>query len=547
MNYTSPVQVAYSQVRSRDNGDLQPRPPSVRVSARLIAFRDRLETAPINRGLLSLILLSLILIYFLLTAPCAHRLLWHDELFTYYIANAPTMARFWQELRLDLNPPLEYLAVRASLHFFGQSEYATRLPSILAFLMGSLCFYRFIAGRLKPVYGMLAMILLWASPFFYYATEARPYALVMGFFGLSLLAWDRASRPERTIVSVVLLLLAITGMMLSHLFALLYIVPFGLAELWLIVRRRRIDVLVWVALLVPCCIPFIYLSKVRGYGASAFPPAFQASVFQVVAFYYGSLRREGPALLIALCCGLAAAWRGNGVLLKRTRKISLVDLVLIIAILAMPVIVNVVQMRSHAAFFARYAAIEAFGFSWLLACFLAMYTEASRSAAVVFAGCMLAYTAALNLGPDAKPSFWAKRGAPSAEQQSRALEAIDPNLPLVAASGLTFLEMDHYAEPEIVSRLYYLTDRTLAIQYAHATIFEGFPILKSYFPIRAAVEPYSQFVQEHRQFLVLGTANYPEDWLIPVLVHSGASLRQLGNFPGPYKDSELYLVSMPRS
>lgn len=525
---------------------MQPRPPSVRVSTKLIAFRDRLETTPISRGFLSLILICLILIYFLLTAPCAHRLLWHDELFTYYIANAPTMARFWQELRLDLNPPFEYLAVRLSLHLFGESEYATRLPSILAFLMGSLCFYRFIAGRLKPVYGILAMVLLWASPFFYYATEARPYALIMGFFGLSLLAWDRASSPERTTGSVLLLFFAITGMMLSHLFALLYIIPFCLAELWLVAHRRRIDLPVWIALLLPCCIPFIYLSTVRGYGAGAFPPAFQASVFQMVAFYYGSLKREGPALLVALYCGLAAAWRSNGIPPKLTRKIGLVDVVLIATILAMPVIVNIVQMRSHAAFFGRYAAVEAFGFSWLLACFLAMYTGASRLAAVVVAGCMLAYAAALNLGPEDKPSFWAKRGAPTAAQQSRALEAIDPNLPIAAASGLTFLEMDHYADPAVIDRLYYLTDRALAIQYAHATIFEGFPVLKNYFPIRAAVEPYSQFVQEHRQFLVLGTTNYPEDWLIPVLVHSGASLRQLGNFPGPYKDSELYLVSMPR-
>jgi 4-amino-4-deoxy-L-arabinose transferase-like glycosyltransferase len=284
VNYTSLVQVEPWDVRSRDNGDLQPRSPSVRVSSRLIAYRDRLETVPIHLRMVSLILLSLTLIYFLLTAPSAYRLLWHDELFTYYIANAPTMARFWQELRLDLNPPLEYLAVRMSMHMFGQSEYATRLPSILAFLMGSLCFYRFIADRLNSAYGTLATILVWATPFFSYATEARPYALVIGFFGLTLLAWDRTTSPDRTISWVLLLWLAITGMMLSHVFALLYVIPFCLAQLWIEIRRKQMDLLVWIALLVPCCLPFIYVSTLRGYAGNEFPSAFQASIFKVSAF-----------------------------------------------------------------------------------------------------------------------------------------------------------------------------------------------------------------------------------------------------------------------
>jgi hypothetical protein len=107
--------------------------------------------------------------------------------------------------------------------------------------------------------------------------------------------------------------------------------------------------------------------------------------------------------------------------------------------------------------------------------------------------------------------------------------------------------MDHYEDPATVARLYYLTDRSLAIQYAHATLFEGLPGLKQYFPIRANIEPYNQFIANHQQFLVLGTPDYPEDWLIRYLVAGHAQLTYLGDFPGPYKDTQLFEVYLAPS
>jgi 4-amino-4-deoxy-L-arabinose transferase-like glycosyltransferase len=127
------------------------------------------------------------------------RQLWHDELFTYYIAQAPSLSRLWEELHLDLNPPLLYLATRASLAVLGDHPYAVRFPSILAFLAGSLCLYVWVARRLRPSYGLLAMLALWSTPFFYYSSEARPYGLVIGFFGMALLAYQNAVEPASSL------------------------------------------------------------------------------------------------------------------------------------------------------------------------------------------------------------------------------------------------------------------------------------------------------------------------------------------------------------
>ncbi len=204
---------------------------------RLLLAVDRLSSYPKAS---SIALVIAILIYLALTALASSRLLWHDELFTFYIATAPSLSRLWQEIPLDLHPPLEYLAVHASTSLFGMGSYAVRLPSILAFLLGSLCLYRFVARKLDDWYGLLAILVFWGSPFFYYATEARPYAFVVASLGLTLLAWQRAAEQDRRAMWVWLLGLSVCAMMLSHLMAPLYVAPFCLAELVWAYRFRKV-------------------------------------------------------------------------------------------------------------------------------------------------------------------------------------------------------------------------------------------------------------------------------------------------------------------
>jgi hypothetical protein len=127
---------------------------------------------------------------------------------------------------------------------------------------------------------------------------------------------------------------------------------------------------------------------------------------------------------------------------------------------------------------------------------------------------------------------------------SQSLSQVRPDLPFVDASGLTFLEMDHRADDSFARRIYYLTDQQAAMQYAHATLFEGLSFLKHEFPIRANVVPYEQFIQQHRTFLVYGTVDYPEDWLLRKLMADGATVQYLGKFRDSYKDEDLYQVAL---
>src|SRR5581483_6769577 len=194
----------------------------------------------------------------------------------------------------------------------------------------------------------------------------------------------------------------------------------------------------------------------------------------------------------------------------------------------------------------RYGMPTLLAYGILLAFLVAMFTNLSRLAAI--AGCcvLLLYIGGMPALRAAVKVVKSHRKPLVAEVSEPPLDAIKPNLPLVAASGLTFLEMNKYESPQLVARLYYVNDRALAIRYAHATLFEGgFERLKQFFPVRANFEEYRKFVLEHPHFLVIGTPDYYEHWLLRRLLDIHATLNYLGDLDVPYKDKQVYEVTMP--
>jgi hypothetical protein len=206
-------------------------------------------------------------------------------------------------------------------------------------------------------------------------------------------------------------------------------------------------------------------------------------------------------------------------------------------LLLLPLVINLVLMRSHSGFFDRYAIPTVLAYGLLVAFSLAVSTQLSRAAAAVVCGAMCVYLAVSDV---AMPLLAARRQATASS-----IDRIEPDLPLVAAGGLSFLEMNKYAEASTISRLHYLTDRDLALRYSQGTIFEGLGTAKKYFQLRGSVDAYRQFIAAHRHFLVFGTPDYPGDWLLDHLLAIHATVGYLGVFPGPCRDSQLYEITMP--
>ena len=469
--------------------------------------------------------------------------LWHDELFTYYIAQARSVSTLLKEIRLiDLNPPLSYLATRLSYSIFGVSTLSCRLPEIAGFLLAMSSLYLFVRRRAGTLYGLLAAGLLYAGAPGALAIEARPYGLLLGFSALSLLAWQLVRERKGF---VLLLLLAACGLLLTHIFSVFVWAALAAGEAIRSAQRRKIDgwlVLAWTAPLV-CVVT--YLPQLRAHNQSIFPAAFQPGVGTLFRFYNTWVEADVRTVLLT----------GVVLLLLLGRRIFQGKLKPYLTwpewgsvgfLFTIPLVVILLLIRSHSAFFVRYATAGNIGLCVIAAILLASWTTRDTRAALVclsvaflVSGQFGAMVSALRR----KPIFSQTEPHPASCQACKLSQQIDPTLPFVDASGLTFLEMDHRENAAMLRRVFYLTDSQASRQYAHASIFEGMQMEKDLFPIRANVSTYSAFVQTHRHFFVFGEYDFPEDWLLRKLEADGASLRLVGQTENSYKDRDLYYVS----
>ncbi len=104
--------------------------------------------------------------------------LWYDEGITWYLSqfSMPELIRW---TAADIQPPFYYLIVWLSTHFFGDSEFALRFPSVIFGILAVPLMWRL--GRLTmPSSAFLAAWLtVFAPTLIYYSQEARMYTLLV--------------------------------------------------------------------------------------------------------------------------------------------------------------------------------------------------------------------------------------------------------------------------------------------------------------------------------------------------------------------------------
>jgi hypothetical protein len=496
-------------------------------------FANRLENNP------RLVLSIFFLCYLVSLIMPLQRRLWFDELFTYYIAQAPDLKSLFFEIRhIDLNPPMVYMVTREWQHFFGTDEAVTRIPSAIAFLIASFGCVFFLRARIGLLWACACVALFWSSPSFRYATELRPYALLLMFSVLALLSWDHVRSLKHRSLALAGLLVSAAGMMLCHVFAIFPLGALYLGEAVHSFRTRKIDWPVWFSLLLPLAMVCSYFDASRNFEATLFPARFQGGFRKLIIYFGKAIAGIGIQLMLAgaVAC-LAVRPRFHG-FVRRVRNIPAGDVGLWVGLMGIPVLINLLLMYRHGAFFERYCLSATMAILFSAVILLGAFTSFEPLAALCSVLVFVAIATGFNL---VRPLRLTHQRIPSITDQ------IHTDLPFVAASGLAFLEIDHYEKSDFLSHVYYLTDRPSAIQYAHATIFEGMGTLKRAFPIRANVTPYGEFVRLHSTFLVLGTVDCPEDWLLRRLIAEGAAVRQVDRLKSsPYNDSAVYEVSIPK-
>jgi hypothetical protein len=506
---------------------------------------DRIAAALERKWLLFVILFAEI--YLVITALHGMRRFWYDELFTFYVCRLPSMRAIWAALKdgADLNPPLFYAATRACQAVFGKSELATRLPAILGFLAMALCIFHFVSRFGSRLAGLAAMTFTVITGSYYYASEARAYGMMLGFGGLAAVFWQSAARNERRKLALPGLAAALAGALLSHCYAVLVVIPFGLAEAARWISRRKADwpMLAWLAL--PCFAVLLYLPMFAATRGNVFNnPVYRPTWASIPACYATHFEAAlwpvlaGLAVLALVRSGPEAS-SGD----KPGSAIPAHETVLAVGFALAPVFGVLLAMGVTGVFMDRYGVAALIGFSILLGGLIAWRQSRPAAAAVlcIFIGAFAVKSAVWMDESLTKPG--ASKTVPMPQL---VLSDLSRDVPIVITNGLLFLEFDHYESKTVTDQLYFLTDEAEAMRYTGTSAFDrGFYILRKWFPIRAHLENYSRFLATHSHFLVLADYNFPMDWVMRKMLDDNVPLLFKGQFPSQHGDVILVEISRP--
>lgn len=478
--------------------------------------------------------------------------LWHDEVFTWCIAQAPSIHNLMHLIRtIDLNPPLSYLITRASYHLFGVGTLQTRLPEVAGFALAMVCLFVFVRRRAGNSFGILAAAILLAGKASEPAIDGRPYGFLFGFGALALVAWQASTiaqdRGDSSPSSDLLLGASLTAALLTHVFGVFFWFAIFAAELTHALQVRRISITRVAALLLPLAATVFYIPIFRTHDAGYFPPAFQAHPLRILDFYYDRTSREFLCLAIGIAL-LAAIGGKVWIRPSRQRIFTTPEWVAIAAIALVPIPLILRLALQHASFYFRYGDVATLGLSIAFAALACTITSRSSTAAVLLALIFLAGGDRIQYAIKFALQGHIFRQAEPAIIPYHPETLAQPGLPIVVNSGIVFIEMNNHESASVLNRTYYLTGGPIAIQYSHANIFEGIPDEIAAFRLKGRTQPYQHFITQHPHFYLLANDHdFPEDWLLRKLKDDGAQMRLLGHLPNSYRDHNLYDVAFPKS
>lgn len=479
---------------------------------------------------------------FLTTAfRAAHRLFWYDELLTVKLCALPRLADLWAAVRtgIDLNPPLQYVAVRASQAVFGNNELGTRLPVVAGFSLMSLCLFLYLRRRISPSLAFAGMLLPWLTEAYRFALDARPYGILLGCSAVALLCWSRAAETSRRPVALIGLAFSLGLALLTHCYAAMLAIPFGAGELVRLRIRRRADWPMWAAFGVSALPVGLYPLLLAAQSGRALENSpFHVTLSTVPGAYQELLQ---PMLwpLIAAAVILIAAMGSDEPAVSARVSLPKHELAALAGFAAIPVFAVAAGALTTGSFSLRYGSPGVIGiaclFAWATARLVPNPARTGAALALLFFGWFLGTfglqwwegvhgTTVRAAGPAAPVSQRPRVDVPGKPMLSL---ASDNNLPVVIASGLAFLEVNHYAEAAFAGRTYYLTNQQAALRYTGSSWFDtSYPAMKRIFGLPGNVEDADAFLAAHSAFL-MHSNGYSVEWLMPELLSQGWHLRVL--------------------
>jgi 4-amino-4-deoxy-L-arabinose transferase-like glycosyltransferase len=470
------------------------------------------------------------LLYLAVTCLLAsHKLMWNDELYTFYLSRLASMSEVWSALSTgaEQTPPLFYVITRASLALFGTSELSVRLPEIIGFWVMCVCLFQIVSKRASALYGFVAMLFPLVTGAYYYAYEARAYGLVLGFSGLALLCWQSATETGERKIWPAGLAVSLAAAVSCHYYAVFVFIPIALGEAVRALSLRRLDLRVWLALGAGATPLILFLPLIQR--AMDYSTTFWSKPrwTDMPLFYFLLL---SPIVLPLIPLLILSAIFPAPIYTHRQSHAPpssppLYEIAAALGFVAIPVVAVTLCMLVTGAFTDRYAMPAVIGVSIFAA--LAARRLFYDRAAVVAALTLILSVFFLSIGLYHYHDLAKARSVQA--QTEDFLRAKDPDgLPIAISDSLWFTRLAHYAPPDLAPRIIYLADADASLRYlGHNSIEKGMlDLIKPWF--RLNVEEYRHFISAKERFLVYGKPTYFLNWLIFELERTGMRIEMQG-------------------
>ncbi len=312
----------------------------------------------------------------------AWRVMWYDELFTFYISNLPSPVAIWNALAAgaDLHPPAHYWFSHWSQAVLGAGELGLRAPAIAGFWVLSLCVFFFVKRRTDALHAGVAMLLLFATGTQLSRLDARPYPLVLACAALALLCWQLSAEGRRRSIALPGLALSLFVAIMTHYYAVFLVPAIALGELVRTRRRGRVDRSVWFMLAIGASAVLFLLPIIASSGTFAEHFARSLSWGDLVQVYVELLGGTAPLLLVGLALiALGGAGRPSDVEAEANPGpvLPLEETAACLGLLAIPLPAFLLARFVTEAWAARYVGVVVIGFCILVAA--ALYGHLRRS------------------------------------------------------------------------------------------------------------------------------------------------------------------------
>ena len=465
-------------------------------------------------AVLSIIYLSTVL------AVSWTRILSFDELLTFWFCRFKSLSHLWWMLKSPVEgiPPLFYLITRASEALAGENAIALRVPGMVGYWVMSVTVYKLARRHTSALFAVVAAIFPCVTLAFYYASEARPYGMLLACSALLLWFWLEAVeavgrwRMRAIIAMAVVMALAAS----IHYYAGLIAVPLAAGELARLIERRKPDWLVWIAVVAGAAAELVYVPLIRGF-LHAHKTAYVWNKPHVDFLWKSYTTILGvTSLPVVIVLGwLLIRWKSeasagaqNQRLLPRHESAAYVSLVLV------PLVGYVAAQRVVGMLTERYVIETVIGFSILFALGAAKMSSNRRSVGLALLSLALVSFVVLQFQNLRRE--YQERGRFQhfdSEAVARSL-----NLSVTTEHIGDMLAMDYYGPRGFSSRFVIAVDPQIARDYG---IPDSTPkiYLGSQGILPVHVERFTDFLEHNDQFLIFGG---PLDWMADYVMKRGA-------------------------